>query len=521
MSAVQPEPGQATPPAAERGWLDTALAYFVNMSTTTQLVLTGAFLVLAVGSLWFAARITKRAAAKGLGTKDQRMFFAALGFGGFFWLAVLAASFQGLLKFGSEVLRWHNGMEYLVPLTLDGAAIAFGVLAFRAVLKGKNPDRANRVVWAATLGSALINLGTEWAESKLGAGYLALMSFLGMIMFHEFLHQFEAAKGADWIKRDKPKFGMRWLTWPTNTICAWIAWHNYPPAEGTPATVTTAVQNLNRARSTKSARRVAAFHPNPAWAPLLPWLRVAQLRAVLAEQAERSGAATAALEQAEREASALRATIAEQAERIAALTEQMDAERSTTATERAERERMLREAEQRSSQLAEQRSALAEQVAEQSAAMQAVRSGAEQRSTQPAAPVASRPSRRKTAPAAPAAASGRRRDDADLASMFAEHPERDYNWGPREVNRITGAGFSSRAPRLVAAAEQHLADCAAPNHSTCYAEQRSTSQATEPAERSAETEQSAPELHLAPFALPAARPVTAGINGHAHPTKES
>ncbi len=67
-----------------------------------------------------------------------------------------------------------------------------------------------------------------------------------MVMFHEFLDRFE--EGTAYIKRTNPKFGLRWITWPTNTLCAAVAWHNHPPAEATPATVLAAITT-----STKSA----------------------------------------------------------------------------------------------------------------------------------------------------------------------------------------------------------------------------------------------------------------------------
>ena len=71
-------------------------------------------------------------------------------------------------------------------------------------------------------------------------------------MFHEFLSQFE--DGTDnRIRRENPKFGLRWLTWPSNTLLAAIAWRNHPPAEGTPGTVVAAVANLERVREMKRA----------------------------------------------------------------------------------------------------------------------------------------------------------------------------------------------------------------------------------------------------------------------------
>jgi hypothetical protein len=51
------------------------------------------------------------------------------------------------------------------------------------------------------------------------------------------------------IRRENPKFGLRWLTWPTNTLLSAIAWRNRPPAEGTPGMVAAAVPT-----STESGR---------------------------------------------------------------------------------------------------------------------------------------------------------------------------------------------------------------------------------------------------------------------------
>lgn len=76
-----------------------------------------------------------------------------------------------------------------------------------------------------------------------------------MVMLHEFLDQFE--EGAAYVKRGNPKFGLRWIAWPTNTFCAAVAWRNYPPAEGTSVTVLNAVANLDRVRELKQGVREA------------------------------------------------------------------------------------------------------------------------------------------------------------------------------------------------------------------------------------------------------------------------
>ena len=177
---------------------------------------------------------------------------------GLFWAMVLAGSLHGLVSFGRSVLGWHGGWEYLVPGTLDGVSVTFAFLAFRAVRMKKAPDRCYRVVWGAAIASATVNFAYEYSHSDhnvIAGGYLALLSLFGMVVLHEFLDQFE--EGAAYVKRSNPKFGLRWMTWPTNTFCAAVACRNYPPAEGTAATILNAVANLDRVRAVKRAARDA------------------------------------------------------------------------------------------------------------------------------------------------------------------------------------------------------------------------------------------------------------------------
>jgi hypothetical protein len=192
------------------------------------------------------------------GPRDTALTVAAMIPAVLFWGMVLAGSLHGLVAFGRTVLRWHGGWEYLVPGTLDGVSVTFAFLAFRAVRKQKAPDRCQRVVWGAALASATVNFAYEYGHSGhnvVAGGYLGLLSLFGMVMFHEFLDQFE--DGTGYVKRENPKFGLRWLTWPTNTLCAAVAWRNYPPVEGTSATVREAVANLDRVRTVKATARQA------------------------------------------------------------------------------------------------------------------------------------------------------------------------------------------------------------------------------------------------------------------------
>ena len=191
-------------------------------------------------------------------TRSSALTVAAMIPATLFWGMVLAGSLHGLVAFGRSVLGWHDGWEYLVPGSLDGVSVTFAFLAFRAVRRQKTPDRCQRVVWGAALASATVNFAYEYGHSGhnvVAGGYLGLLSLFGMVMFHEFLDQFE--EGAAYVKRDNPKFGLRWITWPSNTFCAAVAWRNYPPAEGTAATVLAAVANLERVRAVKATAREA------------------------------------------------------------------------------------------------------------------------------------------------------------------------------------------------------------------------------------------------------------------------
>jgi len=190
--------------------------------------------------------------------KDAALTAAAMVPAVLFWVMVLAGSFHGLVEFGRRSLGWRDGWEYLVPGTLDGVSVTFAFLAFRAVRLEKSPARCQRVVWGAAVASATVNFAYEYGQSGhnvVAGGYLALLSLFGMVMFHEFLNQFE--EGTGYVKRENPAFGLRWVTWPTNTFCAAVAWRNYPPDEGTSATVRNAVANLDRVRALKAAAREA------------------------------------------------------------------------------------------------------------------------------------------------------------------------------------------------------------------------------------------------------------------------
>jgi hypothetical protein len=151
-----------------------------NVTTTVERVPSGIWLLVAVVAViasWRTAgrrmrRAGQRAAdpqavtGRASRAKDTAFTVAAMIPAILFWGVVLAGSFRGLVAFGRDTLRWTGGWEYLVPGSLDGVAIAFAFLAFRAVRLRKPPDRCYRVVWAAPRAPAPRGGGTPPAPKK-------------------------------------------------------------------------------------------------------------------------------------------------------------------------------------------------------------------------------------------------------------------------------------------------------------------------------------------------------------------
>jgi hypothetical protein len=293
------------------GW-DQVVGFFARVPAGVWVAAMTANLIL-TATTWSVARRRVRRAGERTAhpdlvtgqrrTRDTALTVAALVPAALFLIMVIAGSMHGLVAFGRDVLGWRDGWEYLVPATLDGVSVAFAFLAFRAVRRGKAPDRCYRVVWGAAGASASINFSYEFDESGnvLAGGYVGLLSVLGMVMFHEFLSQFEDGVDSH-IRRENPKFGLRWVTWPTNTLLAAIAWRNHPPAEGTPGTVAAAVANLNRVREMKRTARATARPPRaiavrpvrpadvaPTAAPPVGLQRLAEPRAPRTPGRRRSG----------------------------------------------------------------------------------------------------------------------------------------------------------------------------------------------------------------------------------------
>ena len=420
--------------------------------TTTTLTLIAA----TIGTLHWARKAAWRAGARRAGRitdpatrKDRALFGTALTFAGLFWIAVHIGSGRGLIAFGTDDLHWTDGWQYLVPATLDGVGIAFALLAFRALLKGFNPDRCLRIAGLSMLASAGINFLHEVGGSSLGAVYLAILSMLGLLILHEILNQFE--QGTDWIRRQNPKFGLRWLTWPTNTVCAWFAWRNRPPAHGLRATIGNAVAHLEQVRAEKALKR-AAFVDRPAWwMRLAPWVRNMQLatsleasRAVAAQHRaltdKRHAELTARVDQLTGELTAA-------VNRATAVSSDLDAvkaELDLAGKRYDEAEESHRKA------LAEQAERLTVEGDEK-----ANRLTAQLRAELTAKPDRAKPvnltdwrSSRPSKPAAGSTGKAEISDEAAVQAMLTAHPDPAHEWSKNAVRTLLGVGLA-RAPRLI------------------------------------------------------------------------
>lgn len=383
--------------------------------------------------------------------KDRLLFAAALAAGATVYAGFVIGSYQGLTGFARDYLGWAGWLRNIVPVTLDGGAAAFAFLAFRAVARRKSPLRCYVIVWTAAGASASFNFIEGGADhTTWGGAYLAFLSLAGMSMFHTFLDQFRGA--ADLTLH--PKFGLRWITYLPNTACAALAWTNHPVPDGWKPTLANAVAHLeqvrNRKRSVARSRR-AERALSGGWT-LRPWARSAAL--VLAVEAARA--------EAEQTAGALRILTDE----VAAFRAERQAEQARLAAAEQEAEQLRAELAERSEQ---ETIARAERALEHRPEQSAERLSDGSRSQRSSAGRSGRSATPERRPGAP-----KMTDAEALQVMLREHKEPDYEWGSREVNRLTGAGFG-RIPKLIEmVAEHHAAQATEQGAERAHRTDRST-----------------------------------------------
>ncbi|MEV1013811.1 DUF2637 domain-containing protein [Micromonospora sp. NPDC049801] len=372
-----PDPGESvyttvpsTPAPETSGWVDGVNLWLGNtfpawvwplMWLTTAGLLFASLLVV-LGRL----RKAHRANPPGTGASTKKLgalFGVAVGFAMLLWAGVLIGSGKNLIGWARDTLEWRDGWDWLVPATLDGVAIAFAILMFAAVRAGRPANRAYRVVWTATIASAAIGFSHEYdgtTKTMLAAIYLGLLALGAMAILHELLDLFRSHTEKK-AARVSPVFGLRWVTYTPNTVCAWLAWQNHPPrplsAHPTDeqivwyGSVRHAVAHLETVRR---AKRIAQFRIDeqtrttgaPVWLVKVPAVRklTATVTVQQAEMAEMSArldkvAADFTAEKARAEAAVQRAE--EQARNAArALAEKATAEgKATDALRQAEKAR--------------------------------------------------------------------------------------------------------------------------------------------------------------------------------------
>lgn len=446
-----PEQGQGWVDGA-RAWVEAALAHLPGWIWASAL---GALLIGTAVTLPIAKRMAFKAGARTSGKgktdvaaqRDRRLLAAVLTPAFLFWLTVLIGSGRSLTAFGRSDLGWRGGWDWLVPFTLDGVAVVFGALAFRAIAKQRNPDRAYRIVWIATGASAGINFFHEVSGSGLGAMYLAVLSLFGMAIFHELLSQFE--EGSAWIHRTNPKFGLRWITWPSNTACAWVAWRNYPPSVDLKATIGNAVTHLETVRSTKTKRRAERIDSPAWWMRFAPWVDAKALRVALETERQAAGGSVTKL-------TATVSDLTARVDRQAALLEQERVTAATSAKQMQEEMAGLREqysaeitklTAEADERLRQERQRLAAEMTAKVAAARAEASlpHLDDRRNRPSGGTSKRGSSK-----APLS------DEAAVQRLLSDPGDPDRNipagdlrdWSQRAVVEALGVGYG-RAPRLV------------------------------------------------------------------------
>jgi hypothetical protein len=198
---------------------------------------------------------------------------------GFFMIG----TYEGSTAFAADRLDWRDWRKIIPWGSLDAGALTFSLFAIRAVMKGRDPRRSLRIVFALAGLSATLQLTQGGSGHHWQAGlFLGALALLGSLVLHGIADQLQPSDEAIDAHRKSPAFGIRWITDFPGTLCAWLAWHNYPPAADIDRTIAGALENLRRVRAGKLAALLA--RPTaPRWAVIAPRRYARQLRAAHAE----------------------------------------------------------------------------------------------------------------------------------------------------------------------------------------------------------------------------------------------
>lgn len=188
----------------------------------------------------------------------QRLVNTAAAICVLLYLGLFASSFQAIAGFAKEFLKREGFMVPATPLTLDGVVIGALFLSLAFVAKHKSPAKANTLIWGMTLFAAYCGFtyGDSGDHGSFAAGlYYAVMSIVGMFMFHMVLDLFQET--GDYVKSKYPSMGWRWIThW--STVPVMLAWINHPPRSRNEKTRPAVREAIDHWRHVKTIRSRAA-----------------------------------------------------------------------------------------------------------------------------------------------------------------------------------------------------------------------------------------------------------------------
>lgn len=149
------------------------------------------------------------------------------------YLGLFASSFQAIAGFARSFLQRTGFQVPATPLTLDGVVVGALFLSLAFIAKKKSPAKANTLIWGMTIFAAYCGFtyGDSGSHGTVAAGlYYAVMSVVGMFMFHMVLELFQ--DDGDHVRSKYPSMGWRWIThW--STLPVMLAWINHPPRNRT------------------------------------------------------------------------------------------------------------------------------------------------------------------------------------------------------------------------------------------------------------------------------------------------
>lgn len=165
-----------------------------------------------------ARAATDRALADRVVTAAAFFFYVVV------FASVAAMSYRGLMAFAVDTLGLHGGWRYVVPVSLDGAAVSASFFGYRASIDGEPAFGPRLLVFCFGGASAFFN-GHEAAAERgpLAAAFYAGMSVLVVLMFDLGAKQIRrralARQGK--LEAPLPRFRLaRWLLAPVETFGA-------------------------------------------------------------------------------------------------------------------------------------------------------------------------------------------------------------------------------------------------------------------------------------------------------------